>query len=156
MCALEDIVSIHFGVSPFVSEEIIEDSIRVAKEKGNGISADPVVLCLAQKDRSDSGHSSIVGADRDSFMGLNSPQSFRYALLRALYDEGKKRGILSTIDPHTTSLMAALGERLYFSKGSSSNIKITTQDDLRLFEGWLLADDSRATGKPEKPSRDKR
>lgn len=137
-CGDDDIVSIHFAASPFVTEDIIVDSVSVAAKYGNGISSDPVVLCLAEKDTTDGGLSSIVGHDRERMMGLNSPQSFRFGLLKGLYAEGAAKGILDEIDPHTTSLMAALGCRIYFSKGSTANIKITTADDLRLFEGWVL------------------
>lgn len=137
VCSDDDIVSIHFGAGPFVTEDIISDSIRVARRHGNGISSDPVVLCLAEKDPKDGDRSSIVGRDRDRVMGLNSPQSFRYSYLVNLYKEGAKRGVLDKIDPHTTTLMAALGKRLFFSKGSTANIKITTPDDLKLFEGWV-------------------
>ena len=35
-------------------------------------------------------------------------------------------------------IMYELGERLYFSKGSQYNIKITTAEDLDLFEGYVL------------------
>ncbi len=139
MCSEDDVVAIHFAASPFVTGEIISDSIRVAREHGNGISSDPVVLCLAQKDALDGDRSSLVGLDRDRVLGLNSPQSFTLGYLRGLYAEGEERDILDRIDPHTTSLMAALGRRLYFSKGSTANIKITTSEDLRLFAGWLLA-----------------
>ena len=142
VCTEEDVVSIHFGAGPFVTEEIITDSIRVAQEYGNGISSDPVVLCLAEKDASDGNRSSVIGCDRDRVMGLNSPQSFRFGLVRDMYAEGERQGLFEKIDPHTTTLMAALGVRLYFSKGSTANIKITTADDLRLFEGWLLAGDT--------------
>ena len=42
----DDIVLIHYGASPFVSEEIISDSIRVCGEKGNCVSATPVFLLM--------------------------------------------------------------------------------------------------------------
>lgn len=138
ICSDDDVVAIHFAASPFVTGEIISDSIRVAREHGNGISSDPVVLCLAQKDILDDDRSSLIGLDRDRVLGLNSPQSFTLGYLRDLYAEGEDRGILDKIDPHTTSLMAALGRRLYFSKGSTANIKITKPEDLRLFRGWVL------------------
>lgn len=35
--------------------------------------------------------------------------------------------------------MLALGRTLYFSKSSQANIKITTREDIELFEGFLLA-----------------
>lgn len=139
ICAPDDIVSIHFGASPFVTDAIISDAARTAAMHGNGVSSDPVVLCLAEKDPEDGDRSSVVGLDRDRVMGLNGPQAFRYGLLRDMYDEGAKRGLLERIDPHTTSLMAAMGVRLYFSLGSSLNIKITTADDIKLFSAYLAA-----------------
>lgn len=153
-CADDDVVAIHFAASPFVTGEIISDSIRVAAEHGNGVSVDPVVLCLAEKDALDGDRSSLIGHDRDRVVGLNSPQSFRFGYLRDLYAEGEERGVLDRIDPHTTTLMAALGRRLYFSKGSTANIKITTPDDLKLFEGWVLAElSSSSSGESAGPAR---
>jgi 2-C-methyl-D-erythritol 4-phosphate cytidylyltransferase len=139
ICGPDDIVSIHFGASPFVTDDIIADAIRTASKYGNGVSSDPVVLCLAEKDSEDGDRSSIVGRDRDRVMGLNSPQAFRYGLLKDMYEEGFRQDVFKRIDPHTTSLMAALGIRLYFSLGSSMNIKITTADDVKLFEAYLAA-----------------
>ena len=136
-CRAGDIVSIHFGASPFVTPEIIADSIYVARKHGNGISSDPVVLCLAEKDAADGDRSSVDGIDRDRYMGLNSPQSFEWSLLDRMYREGDELDIWGSIDPHTTSLMPALGVRLHFSLGSSTNIKITTAEDVDLFRAWL-------------------
>ena len=76
-------------------------------------------------------------------MRLNSPQALRYGCARWLYEEGARSGLLGKVEPHTTSLMFAMGERVWFSKGSTANIKITTADDLRLFKGWVLADEPR-------------
>ena len=141
ICADDDMVVIHFAAGAFVTQDLITDSIHVAKKFGNGISADPVVLCLAEKDASDNDCSSVNGWDRDRVMGLNSPQTFRYSFIRDLYKEGFEKDIFDKIDPHTTTLMAALGKRLYFSKGSSLNIKITSREDLKLFNAYLATRD---------------
>jgi 2-C-methyl-D-erythritol 4-phosphate cytidylyltransferase len=42
------------------------------------------------------------------------------------------------VEAHTTAFMAELGIPIYFSKGSHSNIKITTREDIDLFLGYLL------------------
>lgn len=76
-------------------------------------------------------------------MCLNSPQALRYGCARWLYEEGARSSLLGKVEPHITSLMFAMGERVWFSKGSTANIKITTADDLRLFRGWVLADEPR-------------
>jgi 2-C-methyl-D-erythritol 4-phosphate cytidylyltransferase len=40
------------------------------------------------------------------------------------------------VEPHTTSLVYALGDVLYQAYGDQTNIKITTQEDLLLFESY--------------------
>ena len=139
-CKPEDNVLIHFGVSPFVSEDEIADSLEVCSKYGNAVACTPCYLCLCHKDDEVSSCTSI---DRDMTMGLNSPQTFRFAVLCQLYEEGERRGLLERIEPHTTSLMFSLNERLYFSKSSQRNIKITTREDLELFEGYVLLQNKR-------------
>lgn len=131
----DDIVLIHYAASPFVSEEIITDGIRVAKEKGNCVSATPCYLLLGSND---DGVQSTRWVDRDKVMQLNSPQCFRYGYVKQLYQEARERGILEEVEPHTTSLMYRMGRTIYFAKGNQTNIKITTKEDLELFKGWIL------------------
>ena len=98
-CQDDDIVLIHFGVSPFVDQEIIDDSIAVCRAHGNAISSNPCVLCMCAKDPEDASRST-EGLDRETLMGLNSPQSFRMDYLRELYAEGLEKNVMDTlVDP---------------------------------------------------------
>jgi 4-methyl-5(b-hydroxyethyl)-thiazole monophosphate biosynthesis len=45
--------------------------------------------------------------------------------------------------------MYAMGKRINFSKGSQDNIKITTKDDLELFEGYVLEQQRKSKEKME-------
>ena len=130
-----DVVLIHYAVSPLVTEEMISDAIRVAKQKGNCVSATPCYLLMGSNDN---GQCSTQWVDREKIMQLNSPQSFQYGYVVQLYQEAEERGILDQVEPHTTSLMYRLGRTIYFSKGNQANIKITTREDLDLLEGYLL------------------
>lgn len=132
----EDQVLIHYGASPFVSDDIISDAIRVCAEHGNASPAHSQVYLAATRN---DGVCTSEFVDRDQVMCLNSPQAIRFDYARWIYEEGERRGLLDKVEPHTTSLMFAMDEKVYFSKGSTANIKITTADDLRLFEGWVLA-----------------
>ena len=51
------------------------------------------------------------------------------------HNEAHKNNITSTAASCT--LMQALGEKVYFSKGSEENIKITTVDDMMIFKALL-------------------
>ena len=131
-----DLVIIHWAASPFLSEEIISDNIRVCKEKGNAITASYSYLLYGTND----GDCSKKAINRDSFMTLSAPQSFRYDVITNLYKQVEEKNMFETVEEHhTTVFMAQLGMPLYFSKGSHTNIKITEKEDIDLFLGYLLA-----------------
>lgn len=131
----DDIVLIHYAASPFIETDIISDSIRVGQLHGNCVSATPMFLLMGSNDDN---KKSTQWIDRDKIMGLNSPQTFKYGYVKQLYDEAIKNGIVDEVEPHTTSLMYKMGRTIYFSKGNQTNIKITTKEDLALFEGYVL------------------
>jgi 2-C-methyl-D-erythritol 4-phosphate cytidylyltransferase len=60
-----------------------------------------------------------------------------------IYERAEKQGLIDKIEPHTTSLMYALGDTLYQAYGDQTNIKITTKEDLDMFEGYVLMKERR-------------
>ena len=73
-------------------------------------------------------------------MTLSAPQSFLYKNIVNLYKQVEEKCLFETIEEHhTTVFMAELDIPLYFSKGSHTNIKITTKEDIDLFLGYQLA-----------------
>ena len=69
---------------------------------------------------------------------MNSSHAFQFKFICDLYEEGERTGVINKVEPHTTTMMYALKKPIYFSKGSQTNIKITTKEDLDLFEGYVL------------------
>ena len=130
-CSEDDIVLVHFGASPFVEGDIIADAVRVCKIKGNAISTTPFYLLSGVKDDDEK---TTKWIDRDTIACMNSPHAFRYGYIRDIYKRAVETGVIKEVEPHTTTLMYKMGETIYFSKGSQSNIKITTKEDLDLFE----------------------
>lgn len=131
----DDIVVVSFGVSPMTTADVINDSIRVCEEHGNAIASEDMVLCTCIKDDEYSTTQNLI---RENIKGFSNPWTFKFGELCQAYETAVKKGILDTLEPHTTSLYLALGKRLWFSKSKSTNIKITTCDDLDIFEGHLL------------------
>ena len=74
----------------------------------------------------------------DDIVVFSNPWTFRYGELVEAYEEVQRRGIINDLEPHTTSVYLALGKRLWFSKSSGYNFKITLKEDLDKFEGLLL------------------
>lgn len=132
----DDVVMIHWAASPFLSEEIITDNIRVCKEKGNAISASYSYLLYGTND----GDCAKEAINRDTFMTLSAPQSFLYKEITDIYRQVEEKKMFDYVEEHhTPAFMAELGIPIYFSKGSHTNIKITEKEDIDLFLGYLLA-----------------
>lgn len=147
--ASDDIVLFHFGASPFITAGIIGDVIRVCKEKGtNAISTTDYLLLSGKKKTTDSVSDPDNYTDeyinRDTIAVMNTPHAFQYGFIVDMYKEAIRTGMIDTVEPHTTTLMYAMGKKIYFSKGSQVNIKITTKEDLDLFEGYVLMMQKRA------------
>ena len=143
-CSSDDIILVHFGASPFVEGDIISDAIRVCKDKGNAISTIPFYVLSGIKDNDEK---SSTWIDRDSIACMSSPHAFRYGFIKKLYEDAIETGAINEVEPHTTTLMYKMGETIYFSKGSQANVKITTKEDLDLFEGYVLMKQMREQNK---------
>lgn len=138
----DDVVLVHFGASPFITADIITDAIRVCREKGNAISTTDYLLLSGKKKTtesvSDPKNYTEEYINRDTIAIMNSPHAFKYGFINDMYKEAIETGVIYTVEPHTTTLMYAMGKKIYFSYGSQTNIKITTKEDLKLFEGFVL------------------
>lgn len=131
----DDIVVITFGVSPMTPQADVDDSIRVCKEHGNAIAAADIDLCTCIKDDEFSSTQNII---RETLKGFANPWTFRFGELCEAYETAVEKGLLDTLEPHTTSLYFALGKRIWFSQCTSQNVKITRQEDIDIFQGHLL------------------
>ncbi len=137
ICADDDIVTIHTGVAPFLDPEFITDNLRVCRETGNAITSYPLYSLTGMKNEE---HPEMTDTwfDRDSVVCLKNPHSVRYGLLRNIYEEAMKTGLIGQVKPYTTTLMFHMNVPIYLSKGSQMNIKITNQEDLELFEAFVI------------------
>lgn len=128
----DDLVIVHDAVRPILPQKAINEVIRVAQENGNASSS---VACHPPIVYTDDLKSGITDVDREHVMLTASPQAFKYSLALKCYEQAERE------DRHdftfTSSLLIHCGERVYFAKGTTSNIKITTKEDLALF-GALL------------------
>lgn len=132
---MNDYVLVQYGAAPFTSDKIVNDVIRVMKEKNFAFTATP---CYQLMGTNDMGEESRTWVDRDKYIQIACPYGFKYDYLLDIYERAEKQGLLEKIEPHTTSLMYALGDILYQAYGDQTNIKITTKEDLELFEGVVL------------------
>lgn len=128
----ETVVLIHDAVRPLVTKDIISDCIVKCKSHGSGVSVIPETTVVLKKTDKDFSEEVVL---RDDLMRTQTPQAFPLQKLTWAHDEALRRGITNATA--SCSMMIDLGEKVYFSIGSEENIKLTTQEDLRLFEAIL-------------------
>ena len=131
---LEDYVLIQYGAAPFTSEKIVTDVIKVMKSKNSAVTATPCYQLMGSLD----GETSNNWVDRDKLTQIACPYGFKYSYLLDIYKRAEEKDIIDDIEPHTTSLMYALGDKLNLAYGDQTNIKITTKEDFDMFEGYIL------------------
>ena len=133
----EDVtMMIHDGNRCLVSGEIISNSLAVYRKHGSAVAAIPCVEAVFMSD--DEGHSSTVSIPREQLYRTQTPHTYDLSKLLWAHAQAKEKGITNTAASCT--LMNALGETVYFSRGSEKNLKITTMEDLQLFDVLLHTD----------------
>lgn len=141
----DDMIMIHYGAAPFTSQQMLSDAIRVCRQKGNAVCGIPCFQLMGTRDREAGGETSRQWVDRDQYIQITCPYAFRYGFVLDLYREARQRDLLDKVEPHTTTLMQYMGHHLNLSYGDQTNLKITTREDLLLFEGYVLAQQRHAT-----------
>jgi 2-C-methyl-D-erythritol 4-phosphate cytidylyltransferase len=124
-CSKEtDIVIIHDGVRPFVTQDMIKNSAECAKKYGACAAGVAIKDTIKLKDRENYIEKTI---NRDELIAIQTPQAFDYNLILKAYNNSIEKGIFSTDD---TMLIEALHKKVRIIDGSYLNIKITTPEDL--------------------------
>lgn len=129
----DDIVMIHDGNRCMVSSEIISNSLATFRDYGSAVAAIPCVEAVFRS--SDNGLSSTDSIPREQLYRTQTPHTYTLGKLLWAHEEAAKRNIKNTAASCT--LMQQLGETVYFSKGSELNLKITTVDDMIIYEALL-------------------
>jgi 2-C-methyl-D-erythritol 4-phosphate cytidylyltransferase len=128
------IVIIHDGVRPFVQHDQLAACINGAGKFGSCILGVPAYDTLKQVDKSGNIVNTIA---RDAIWLAQTPQAFRYDLIKRAHDQARLDGFQGTDD---ASLVERLGEAVKILRGSRSNIKITHKEDLKIARALLEKD----------------
>ena len=123
--AATEIVVVHDAVRPFVPLDLIQQVVAQARKDGAVILGIPSVDTVKQVERQ-----TILGTvPRERVVLAQTPQAFRYALLREAFARAERDGYHGTDE---SSLVERLGHSVTVIMGSDRNIKITKPSDLPL------------------------
>jgi 2-C-methyl-D-erythritol 4-phosphate cytidylyltransferase len=132
--AAADIVLVHDAVRPFVTGEIIRDVIVAAQKYGAAIAGMPAVDTVKQVERTSEGALITATLPRERVVMAQTPQGFRYDVLKKAFDEATADGFMGTDE---ASLVERSGHQVAVVMGSPRNIKITSPADMELAEFFL-------------------
>lgn len=122
------IVLVHDGVRPLVSKRHICDSIECAKRYGAAVLAVKAkeTLKLTSDDLT-----VIKTVERSGIWLAQTPQVFKYSILKQAYDRAYGDGFYGTDE---ASLVERMGIKVRIIEGSYRNMKITTKEDIEMAE----------------------
>ena len=130
-----DVVLIHDGARPFVSDKIIDKSIEEAKEHKAIVVGVPVKDTIKVIDND----KNIVDTpNRSVLWAVQTSQTFDYNILIDAYKDAFKNKFYGTDD---AMLVERIGYKVKMLEGSYNNIKITTQEDLNIGSQILRVQD---------------
>ena len=132
--AEDDIILVHDAVRPFVTAEIIQEVIEAAKKYGAAIAGLPAVDTVKQVERTAEGAIIKATIPRAGIVLAQTPQGFRYSVIKKVFDEAAADGFTGTDE---ASLAERSGHEVAVVMGSAKNIKITSPGDMELAEFYL-------------------
>jgi len=130
----DDIVLVHDAVRPFVTREIIQEVIHAAQKYGAAIAGMPAVDTVKQVERTAEGALIKSTIPRAGVVMAQTPQGFRYNVIKKAFDEAAADGFLGTDE---AALVERSGHDVAVVMGSPRNIKITAPADMELAEFYL-------------------
>jgi 2-C-methyl-D-erythritol 4-phosphate cytidylyltransferase len=127
----DDIVLIHDGVRPLITEQTITDNIDKVKEVGSCITCIPATetFIVNQPD------GSLEIPERNDSLIARAPQSFYLKDILAMHEKARSEGKHNFID--SCSMMHHYGYKLGKIIGPMENIKITTPTDYFVFKAMV-------------------
>ena len=124
-----DLIAVHDAARPLLSQKVLTDSLNTAKN------FDSVVVAINARDTLLKGNEFVDDyVDRQNIRYAQTPQVFKYHIISKSMNKAKDEDFIGTDE---SMLVNRAGYKVKFVKGESTNFKITTQDDIRLFKSLI-------------------
>ena len=132
ICSSDDIVFVHDGARCLVNSTTIQGCMDAMEIHDVCVASVPVKSTIKIAKPGNGGELLVDHTpDRDTLMEVQTPQCFRYGIIRECCEYAISQNVTATDD---TALAEMLGYDVFLTKGSYSNIKITTPEDIPVAE----------------------
>ena len=119
-----DYALVHDAARPFVTQKLINETIKTVLEKQAVVCAVPVKDTIRMK----TSEESSKATDRNLMYAVQTPQAFLRSLLVKAYEKAFDEKFYGTDD---ATLVERAGSQVHIIDGDYENIKITTKEDMR-------------------------
>lgn len=119
-----ELIAIHDGARPLVSQSVIENAIYAAQKY---YSAVPAIKCVDTLKQVDENGIIVAAVDRNVTVRVQTPQVFNADMIKGALSKAVKDNLPLTDD---CSAMEYMGIKTHVVEGEEDNIKITTPDDI--------------------------
>lgn len=123
---------IHDGVRPVIPEGTIEKLVKGLEGVDGVIPGRPAKDTLKEVD---SNGLVVSTLNRQKIRAIQTPQLFRYNLIRKAYDLAYEKGLYATDD---AALVEDMGGKIRVIPGSPYNIKVTIPEDMDMVKFFLM------------------
>ncbi|MCG5233645.1 bifunctional 2-C-methyl-D-erythritol 4-phosphate cytidylyltransferase/2-C-methyl-D-erythritol 2,4-cyclodiphosphate synthase [Xanthobacter oligotrophicus] len=130
-----DLVLVHDAARPYTSPDLIARAVAAA---GVADAAIPVLAVTDTVKRVDTAGIVAETLDRAALRTVQTPQAFRFAALRAAHAAAAAAGVETLTDD--AAVMEWAGHPVATFEGESTNVKLTTPDDMTRAAGASFAD----------------
>ena len=126
-----DVVVVHDGVRPFVTQDMIRATVDLARQGTSVTVGVPLKDTVKEVDA----HGMVLSTlERSRLWAIQTPQAFPVSVLREAYEQSYMHRFYGTDD---AALVERSGGKVRVIMGSYDNIKITTPEDLLIAEEIL-------------------
>jgi 2-C-methyl-D-erythritol 4-phosphate cytidylyltransferase len=126
-----EMVAIQDAARPCTTADLIEATIRAARQSGAAVAAQPVADTLKQ---TEDGQTIARTVDRSKLWSVQTPQTFRVEVIRRAITAARAQGLKLTDD---TAACELIGQPVQLVRSASPNPKVTVPGDLPFVESLL-------------------
>jgi len=121
-----DLIVVHDAARALLPQSVLTNAIETAKQKGNAL------VCVKARDTLIKGDTVVENyLDREEVYYVQTPQIFPYGVMCKAMKNAIKNNFTGTDE---SMLVRQIGEKVNIVEGSIYNFKITTAEDMEMFE----------------------
>lgn len=133
-CADDDIVLVHDGVRPLVSERIIKDNIDTCSRYGYAVTG---LVCKEAIMEKKADTVAMISIPRERLVATQTPHTYRLGSLVQAHQKAAELNIEGTVASCTLFPMVGVDDQHLVEGSERNGLKLTRREDVELFDALI-------------------